>query len=428
MIADGQAGLNRLYALVWPPKPAPKASVPPASISQEDDKQVIARARQSRNGASFEALYRGDMNGCASESEARGALIFHLIYLTQGNAPQIERIYRTSGRDQSRLDDRRGDETFLEYEIRRALADYTGDYYTPPRVVHVPAAASTEDRLAALEAEVAELKRTTRLQAETIEIQRGRLQDMALELQAYRSHLGGDADVLIEVAREMEWRVAAGRVEEDGSVYVPYAAVVTRLVGKEADDDTRARTQARVTRAMAKADASNVLKKWTESRLIKHDEETGEIFEEPQYRRRTFVRWGSDYTTMIESLASSSRPEDAPKRGGWRPRCPEHPKAPVITTHRCSACLKLLTPPDDEPTPPDDTSLSYIPTPDVEVNADDTNLYRRELPLETATGGGPPRTVFLPEPPPGVAQCRVGLFGNVCPHPERCAEAGRCKP
>ncbi len=132
---------------------------------------------------------------------------------------------------------------------------------------------------------------------------------------------------------------------------------------------------------------------------------------------------------MIESLATVTRPEDAPKRGGWRPRCPQHPKAPVITTHRCSVCNLDLrpdpndpTPPEDtnlyhqdgpDPAPPDNTNLSYIPrTPTVVVNAENTNLYYRDpLPLES-------------DAPAQDMTCN-SQFGE-CNQSGHCAKQGRC--
>lgn len=437
LVGDITDGLTTVYQTVFT-KPEPKrAPAIPAAPLNCDDSELFEAMYRASNGARNRALANGDDSAHNGDKSVADLVFCDLLAsYTRCDAGRMDRMFRSSGRMRPKWDERRGESTWGARTIEKAIARCTWMYdpaHTQPPAPAAPAPVDTSDEVAVLRAELAELRAEVAqigpmreeiaYLKDVVNTQRIRIQTDELEKRAYRSHLGTDADVLIAVAKEVDWRVAAERVEDDGSVYLPYDAVVTRLVGKTAPEHLRASVKARVTRALAKADASNVLSKRTEQRLVTYDEETGKYLEEPQHRRHTFVRWGTDLTTMIESLAEVTRPEDAPKRGGWRPRCPEHPKAAVITTHRCSVCNRELKPDPDDPTPPedtnlyqpeepaqpspDDTSLSYIPTAPTVVAADNTNLSFR---ADTQV-----RCTFTP-------------FGCQCIHPAECAEIGKCTP
>jgi hypothetical protein len=429
-LPDHQHAIDALARMVFP-APAPKRTpAHPAAPLDCDDAQLFEVMYRASNGARIRTLASGDDSAHDGDT-SKADLVFcdHLASYTQCDAGRMDRMFRSSGRMRAKWDRTDYREKTIQKAIERCTWMYDpGRAQTPPP--SAPAPVDTSEEIAALRAEMAGMQARIAYLEDVTETQRTRMQDMHLEMRAYRSHLGADAAVLIEVAREVDRRIATGRTEDDGSVYLPYDAVVTRLVGQDAPDDVRASVKARVTRAVTKADASNLLQKRTEQRFITRDEETGEVFDEPHYRRRTFVQWGTDYATMIESLASVTRPEDAPKRGGWRPRCPHHPTAAVITTHRCSVCNLELKPPPEDPTPPEDTNLHhqedpaptgpedtnlyYIPsTPTVAVNADDTNLYYRDpLPLES-------------DAPAQDMTCH-GRYGE-CSQPGYCAKQGRCQ-
>ncbi len=387
-IGDISAGVEAAYQQVFPPKPDPPPLRALPTPIQEDDGQVIQRVKRSRNGATFEALYSGDMNGYAGESEARAALIYLLIFHTQRDAAQIERLIRTSGRDSSKFDTRRGAETFLEYEIRRALEDYDGPVYDPGRRAALPDS-DPQAEIAALRAELAKCH-------EVIEVQRAALADRDEQIAAFKSDIGSYADVLLEVAKEVDARIRKGMTEQDGSVHVPFGIVAARCAGRNAPPEVRESVKSRTTRALAKAVERNLLSKVTVTKLSSVDEDTGEILDEPKRTRMTYIKWGPDYQTMRFSLANCQRPEDAPKHGGARIRCDEHPEAKVITTktYHCSVCSKTLRPtvPDtdgeeeEQPetrTQTDTANLHYIPIHGV-GNSDTASLhlqYRRPNPL-----------------------------------------------
>ncbi len=446
------------------PEPAQETGARPFVALSLDDESVLQIATAASNGHSFMALYAGDTSRHGGDHSAADlALCEYLRFYTGGDREQIDRLFRNSGLMRPKWDERRGAQTYGERTLDKVLSS-RGEIYNPARSeihsdahagVYVTTDTSTDERIRILEeivakqgAEIAELK-------EIVTTQRARLQDMELEAQAYRnSHVGSVADILMDAAREVEWRVAAGRAEPDGSVHLPYDAIVTRRVGRDAPKDVRAAAKAAVTRAISKAAETNILDKWTEQRLVTRDEDTGEVFEEPQYRRRTYVMWGPDYRTMVESLAAATRPESAPKRGGWRPRCPKHPKAAVISTHRCSVCGDVLDPEGStdapergdtnlfyreiEPTAPhacgetapDDTNSSYIPT---NPTVGNTNLYYREsLPVAPEVGDWDRlyqrAEAATPRAEPQGIRCNLGITGHVCPHPGRCSDAGRCAP
>lgn len=57
---------------------------------------MIKKAGAARNGAKFIRLYSGDITGYRSKSEAHLALIAILIYWTNGDTGQAERLFKSS--------------------------------------------------------------------------------------------------------------------------------------------------------------------------------------------------------------------------------------------------------------------------------------------------------------------------------------------
>ena len=76
-----------------------------------NDAEVLARVRAASNAEKFERLYRGEWSGdYGSQSEADLALANILVFYTQANAAQCERLFRKSG-------------------LMREKFDRTGNYY-----------------------------------------------------------------------------------------------------------------------------------------------------------------------------------------------------------------------------------------------------------------------------------------------------------
>ena len=60
------------------------------------DEEVLELAKDAKNAAKFEALWRGDISGYASRSEADQALVSLLAFFTQ-DEEQLDRLYQRSG-------------------------------------------------------------------------------------------------------------------------------------------------------------------------------------------------------------------------------------------------------------------------------------------------------------------------------------------
>ena len=70
----------------------------PRTALSAADLQLIDRARHAANGAKFERLWGGNWKGdYPSQSEADLALCSELAFWTEGDAPQIDRLFRHSG-------------------------------------------------------------------------------------------------------------------------------------------------------------------------------------------------------------------------------------------------------------------------------------------------------------------------------------------
>jgi DNA-binding MarR family transcriptional regulator len=92
-----QSQLNAVRRGLFPPKRRPAVRVSGPLIP--DDEALLEKARRARNGAAFEALWRGDWRslGYPSQSEADLALCGRLAFWTAGDAERIDRLFRRSG-------------------------------------------------------------------------------------------------------------------------------------------------------------------------------------------------------------------------------------------------------------------------------------------------------------------------------------------
>ncbi len=317
----------------------------------------------------------------------------------------------------------RCEEPLDERDVRRIAESYSRRDGGEFEIVEPPA--DTRE-VAVLRRENADLKREVKQQAEIIATQRAALDDRNEQIAAYKSDLGAYADVLLEVAREVESRVQKGATDADGFVHLRFGAVATRRVGKNVPDEVREAVKSRTTRALAKAEERGLLEKRTITELSTVDEETGEILDVPKRTRMTYVRWARDYQTMRFSLANCKRPESAPKRGGWRPRCEEHPDAQVIRTYSCSICNKTLVPPASiVPDPEDDAEYT-------EPHTHVVNANLQIIPIEkvarsvNASLQEPVHTVFIEEANELIALAKQAeASGDKAAAEELWAQAGR---
>jgi putative DNA primase/helicase len=100
-----------------------------------DDEAVLAKALSARNGATFQRLWRGDPSGCQSQSEADYRLCLLLAYWTNGDAVQMDRLFRRSGLMRAKWDQQRSGQghTYGEVTIYNALHGGQRRPHEPPR-------------------------------------------------------------------------------------------------------------------------------------------------------------------------------------------------------------------------------------------------------------------------------------------------------
>ncbi len=93
------------------------------------DDDVISKARLSKNGMYFEALYRGNWQGAyTSQSEADLAFCNMLAFWTQKESEQIDRIFRSSGLFRTKWDSLRSGVTYGNSTISKAVQGCTEVY------------------------------------------------------------------------------------------------------------------------------------------------------------------------------------------------------------------------------------------------------------------------------------------------------------
>jgi len=177
---------------------------PPAGRTLTDD-DLLEKARGAANGEKFSALWRGDISGYDSHSEADMALCCLLAFWTGGDAAQIDRLFRESGLLRGKWDDVHfaDGSTYGEKTVERAITT-TSEFYNPDgsgtrrddSSVSDPSGPPAEatglvrklrevvEQHHQLTAQVDALTETVEQQAETIERQAERLDSLETRLAA----------------------------------------------------------------------------------------------------------------------------------------------------------------------------------------------------------------------------------------------------
>ena len=130
-IEERQAEVLALYATLAPEKPEllPRAALPSSALARPDA-AVLQRALAAPNGAKFQALWNGDLHayrhpqhGQADPSSADFALVRLLVYWTNGDAAQIDRLFRQSALYRTKWDEQSSGHghTYGEVTIYNAL-------------------------------------------------------------------------------------------------------------------------------------------------------------------------------------------------------------------------------------------------------------------------------------------------------------------
>lgn len=100
----------------------PQAKAQPASPVELDDQALIEKARASKNGAQFAALWSGDVSGYASHSEADMSLCNWLAWWTNRDAQRVDRLFRQSGLMREKWDRRQSGSTYGAITVQNAVA------------------------------------------------------------------------------------------------------------------------------------------------------------------------------------------------------------------------------------------------------------------------------------------------------------------
>lgn len=159
-VRERQAQLDDLLGRLLPPESAP----PRASgggLPAGDDRHLLERAFAARNGDRVAALWRGELNGYGSQSEADLALCSALAFWTGPDPARLDRLFRASGLMRDKWDSGRGEATYGAQTIEKALGRSEfyeapqGRPWAPERAVAEPTAGGGDD--AAARDELAEL-------------------------------------------------------------------------------------------------------------------------------------------------------------------------------------------------------------------------------------------------------------------------------
>lgn len=112
-----------------------KQPTPTGSVDLEDE-QLLAKARNAKNGEKFERLWGGSPSGYESQSEADMALCSLLAFWTGGDAKRVDRLFRESGLMREKWDEVHFSDgsTYGEKTVERAIAG-TSEFYDPSSVV-----------------------------------------------------------------------------------------------------------------------------------------------------------------------------------------------------------------------------------------------------------------------------------------------------
>lgn len=131
-IEERQAAVDDLCARYWPAKETPPPPAPAGTLDISDA-ALLAKARAAKNGAKFDALWRGDWQaeGYPSQSEADAALCHMLAFWTQNDAGRIDGMFRQSSLMRDKWNERHGERgTYGEITIAHAI-DGTSEVYDP---------------------------------------------------------------------------------------------------------------------------------------------------------------------------------------------------------------------------------------------------------------------------------------------------------
>lgn len=105
--------------------PAEQLPLNAGNLSAND---VVERAKRSRQGTKFSALYSGDISGYESPSEADMALCNMLAFWCQGDIALMDEIFRSSGLMREKWDRKQSGTTYGAITLQKAIDGLSGSY------------------------------------------------------------------------------------------------------------------------------------------------------------------------------------------------------------------------------------------------------------------------------------------------------------
>ena len=136
--------LKRLHSRIFEENTPEAPGRQPRSLNVADS-DLIQRAKVAGNGDKFSTLWSGDWTGYSSQSEADLALCSMLAFWTGRDLGRMDRLFRQSGSMRGKWDERRGEKTYGEMTVARAVEqtkEIFSPAFSPPRAPHVAPAAA----------------------------------------------------------------------------------------------------------------------------------------------------------------------------------------------------------------------------------------------------------------------------------------------
>jgi hypothetical protein len=123
-LEDCQAPLDELCRRLWPPEETPPESnirIVDSGIFPASTPQVLAEVLKSKNAEKLWELWKGGDAVYATDSEADSAMLFFLAPYVGPDPNRLEEIARESHRYREKWDGKRGKETWIGQECRKAI-------------------------------------------------------------------------------------------------------------------------------------------------------------------------------------------------------------------------------------------------------------------------------------------------------------------
>jgi hypothetical protein len=129
-VEERSAELAAFHALVFAEQPQSLSERTTVRNSPNlADAELLEAAFRAANGPAIKALF--DAPGADGNSEGDAALCGHLAFYAGGDPGLLERLVRASNRVRPKWDGKRGAETWIGAECRKAMARHSGEFYTP---------------------------------------------------------------------------------------------------------------------------------------------------------------------------------------------------------------------------------------------------------------------------------------------------------